>query len=463
MDVLLISTYELGRQPVHVSSPAASLQAAGHNVSVVDLATEELEAYHVATADVVGISVPMHTATRLALMVAEQIKVDRGDLPIALYGLYAGVPEGDGLASIDAVFAGEYEPDLRSWVDSIGQGGDARGSSSRTGRSDFLVPERSGLPGLDHYARLEFRGETRLAGAVEASHGCRHRCRHCPIPSVYDGRMRVVPEEVVLADIGQLVESGAGHITFGDPDFLNAPRHSLDVLQAAHETHPELTFDATIKVSHIIDHAELLADMARMNLLFVVSAFESVDDRTLEVLDKGHTVEDMSRAIDLVRSAGIYVRPTWLPFVPWTEPGHVVDLFRFIDEHDLVSSTDPVQMAIKLLIPRRSLLEGHPLVVPHLQAYDPGALSWTWAFSNPDTEVLQKELETVASAGSDCGQHFATTLDEMRTTVARLTGERLDAIAPTEHPAPRLTESWFCCAEPTSSQIVIASGRVSTG
>lgn len=454
MHVLLISTYELGRQPVHVSSPAASLAAAGHRVSAVDLAADELESDDIGTVDAVGISVPMHTATRLGLMVAERINSERPDLPIALYGLYAGVPDSDHREAIDAVFAGEYEPALLSWVDSIARGGGAAASSSRTGRSDFSVPARSGLPGLDRYARLDFQGEMRLAGAVEASHGCRHRCRHCPIPSVYDGRMRVVPKDVVLADVAQLVESGARHITFGDPDFLNAPRHSLDILQAAHDAHPGLTFDATIKVSHIIDHADLWPEMARMNLLFVVSAFESVDNDTLEVLDKGHSVEDMSRAIDLVRSAGIFIRPTWLPFVPWTEPGHVADMFRFIEDHDLVSSTDPVQMSIKLLIPRGSLLEDHPRVLPHLEAYDAESLSWTWKFSDPETELIQKELETIAAEASDCDEQVTMTLERMRQTVSRLTGDDLGVLGPATDGAPRLTESWFCCAEPTQSQML---------
>lgn len=461
MRVLLISTYELGRQPVHVSSPAASLAAAGHDVSVVDLAVDELETDNIGSVDAVGISVPMHTATRLALLVAERIKSVRPDLPIALYGLYAGAPARDHLETVDAVFAGEYEPDLLSWVASKAGGVPTGTSSSRTGRSEFSVPARDGLPTLDSYARLDFEGQTRLAGAVEASHGCRHRCRHCPIPAVYDGRMRVVPKQVVLADIDQLVESGARHITFGDPDFLNAPRHSLDVLEAAHSAHPELTFDATIKVSHIVDHADLWPEMARMNLLFVVSAFESVDHVTLEVLDKGHSVADMSRAIDLVRSVGIYIRPTWLPFLPWTEPDHIADMFRFIGDHDLGSSIDPVQMSIKLLIPRGSLLEEHPSVVPHLIAYDPASLSWTWEFSDPDTELLQKELEAIAAKASDCGEHFAVTLEQMSTTVSRLTGKALGELSSGEALAPRLTESWFCCAEPTQSQVVslgVASG-----
>jgi radical SAM superfamily enzyme YgiQ (UPF0313 family) len=446
--MLLVSTYELGRQPVHLASPAAALRAAGHEVRTIDLAVEEMDRGDVAWAERIAISVPMHTATRLADQVVTEIHEMDPDLPVALYGLYAGV----GAATVAVRIEGEYEPGLLAWVD--GQDGDQR----HLGRSVFVVPDRTALAALEHYARLEHNGTSLLAGAVEASHGCRHRCRHCPIPVVYDGRMRVVPGDQVLADIDQLVRAGARHITFGDADFLNAPAHSVDILARAHHAHPELTFDATIKVEHILRHADLWPDLAGMNLLFVVSAFESVDEYTLGVLDKGHTVDDMALAIDLTRAAGVHIRPTWLPFMPWTTPDDVADIFEFIDEHHLVGATDPVQMSIKLLMPRGSLLEERPEVAPHLMGYDREALTWRWEFAKSETEILHKELEAIAASGSDCGQETVVTLDEMRAAVARSTGRTMPPLESLSA-APRLTESWFCCAEPTGAQALSISRR----
>ncbi|MFQ5522656.1 MAG: radical SAM protein [Acidimicrobiia bacterium] len=445
MNVLLLSTYELGRQPIHLASPAAALTAAGHDVKAVDLSVEELDRSLVDWAEAVGISVPMHTATRLAAGVVRQIKQLRSDLPVALYGLYAVVGEASGA---DAFLAGEYEPALVEWVS---------GTSDKTtvvhiGRSEFAPPVRDVLPPLARYARLEHDGETRLAAAVEASHGCRKRCRHCPVPTLYDGRMRVVPREVVLADIDQLVAAGASHISFADPDFLNAPRHSLAILEAAHAAHPKVTFDVTAKVEYILAHRDLWPRLAELNLLFVISAFESVDGSTLEILDKGHTTAEMAEAVEEVRAAGIHIRPTWLPFLPWTEVGHIMALFRFLDRHQLWEATDPVQLSIRLLIPPGSLLERHPAVTPHLLHLDTENLTWSWRFSHPEVEVLQKELAAIAAAASDCGEATTATLAEMRRGVERLTGTRLGALPASGEAVPRLTESWFCCAEPTESQ-----------
>lgn len=458
----MVSTYELGRQPVHLASPAAALRLAGHEVDSVDTAVDGLTPGHLETADAVAISVPMHTATRLASVIVDQVRARRPDLPVALYGLYAGVPDEGAESGADAYIEGEYEPGLLEWLSSVDRGSGPRsGVVTHTGRSSFTKPDRRGLPPLDRYARLELDGATVVAGATEASHGCRHRCRHCPIPSVYDGRMRIVPKDVVMADIDQLVDAGAGHVTFGDADFLNAPRHSLDLLAEAHAAHPEITFDATIKVEHILQHRDLWPDLAEMNLLFVVSAFESVDDHTLEILDKGHTRSEMEEAVDLVRSVGIHIRPTWLPFLPWTDVGDIVGIFRFIDSHELTSATDPVQMSIKLLIPRGSLLEDHPAVIPHLEQYDESALTWRWQFARPEVAVIQKELESIAANASECGQQASATLQEMREAVERLTGEDLGPMPEEELVAPRLTESWFCCAEPTESQVVSLGMTVS--
>lgn len=441
--MLLVSTYELGRQPVHLASPMASLRAAGHEVRPVDLAVDGLRAEDVSWAEGVAISVPMHTATRLADEVARALAEARPELPVVLYGLYAGVAAAD----VDARLVGEYEPALLRWSEGIGRSG------VHLGRSDFAVPDRSGLPDLSNYARLERSGTSVMAGAVEASHGCRHRCRHCPIPAVYDGRIRVVPREQVLADIDNLVVAGAEHITFADADFLNAPPHSLAILEEAHEAHPGVTFDATTKVEHIVEHAGLWPELAELNLAFVVSAFESVDGRTLEILDKGHGVADMAEAIRLTRESGIHIRPTWLPFMPWTTPGDIADIFEFLSSHDLASATDPVQLAIKLLVPKGSLLESHPSLEPHLDGYDHSALTWRWEFTHPGTAALQGELESIAAGASDCGQELAVTLEEMRQAVERLSSRRLPALEPTSD-VPRLTESWFCCAEPTGSQLV---------
>ena len=221
------------------------------------------------------------------------------------------------------------------------------------------LPARDLLPPLERYARLVQAGEEHLVASVEASRGCAHRCRHCPVPVVYDGRIRINDVDAVVADVAQQVAMGARHVTYGDPDFFNGVHHALRVVRAVHERFPDLTFDCTVKVEHILRHADVWAELAASGCIFVVSAFESVNDATLELLDKGHTAADAGAAVELLRAHGIEIRPSWLPFTPWATLDDVRAILEFVAEHDLVGNVDPVQYTIRLLVPEGSLLLGH--------------------------------------------------------------------------------------------------------
>lgn len=418
MRVLLVSTYELGHQPLHLAAPAARLRQAGHEVVTADTSVEPWDAELADSADAVAFSVPMHTATRLAIAAAGTVRTRRPDVPIAFYGLYAQM--GEDVA--DDVFTGEYLDGLLDWV-----GGPSPAPTA--------TPWRAGLPGLGGYGRLRMDGEERLAGYVEASRGCVHRCRHCPVPVVYDGRIRIEAVDAVVADIAQQVDAGARHITFGDPDFLNGPHHARRVVAALHGAFPDVTFDCTTKVEHALKHADLWPEFAASGCLFVTSAFESVNDAILRRLDKGHTARDAVEALRIVRATGIDVRPSWLPFTPWAAHRDIVEILDFAAEHDLVASTDPVQYAIRLLLPRGSLL----LLQPDFEVGPWDAERLTYAWSSP-LDGLQRELAAIVEGGGD--YH----------------GVRAAAGAPPvdvrDRPEPpHLTESWFCCAEPTALQV----------
>jgi radical SAM superfamily enzyme YgiQ (UPF0313 family) len=445
MRLLLVSTYELGHQPLHVASPAAALRAAGHEVATLDIAVEDWAPDLVSWADAVAFSVPMHTAMRLAIKGAEEIKRERPELPVCFYGLYATVK-----GPADAAVAGEYEPDLVAWAASLERSGHDNGvaSSERIAlaRQRFRLPVRDTLPALDRYAQLEIGSVRKLAGYVEASHGCVHRCRHCPVPVVYDGRTRRVDVDVVLADVAQQVEAGAEHITFGDPDFLNRWAHGMKIVEQLHRDLPGITFDVTTKVSHLLRYESLIPLLAEYGCLFVVSAFESVNDDILERLDKGHTAADAARVVELVRGHGIEIRPSWLPFTPWTTASDVADLLDFVARHDLVGNVDPVQYTIRLLVPEGSLM----LDVMDVGPYDADTLSYMW--SSP-TDDLQRELAAIVEEGTERGLPASRLFCDVRRVVYAAAGrpappDDVESVGD----RPRLTEPWFCCAEPTAGQ-----------
>ena len=456
MRVLLISTYELGHQPLQLASPTAALEAAGHRVRTIDLSVEQLDPARIEWAEAVGISVPMHTAMRLAIGAAEQIRALRPRLPICFYGLYAAVSDDLIGGVVDRLIAGEYESELLEWVETLGDSSKRQPATSSIDlrRHEFHTPNREKLASLGRYARLERGGEEQLAGYVEASHGCVHKCRHCPVPVVYDGRIRIVESSVVLADIAQLVAAGARHITFGDPDFLNGVKHSLKVARELHQRFPEVTFDCTTKVEHILEHREIWPELSGYGCLFVISAFESLNPEILTYLDKGHTAEEAAQAVALLREHGIEIRPSWLPFTPWATPQDILEMFDFVIANEMVGNVDPVQYTIRLLVPKGSLLLNRPEIAPYLEGYDSDRLTYIWQAGDPQLDRLHGELAQIVEANVAVELDSVSTFRNLYRAVADAAGRSTDLpeLGDVE-PRPRLTEAWFCCAEPTDIQL----------
>jgi hypothetical protein len=458
MRILLISTYELGHQPLHVAWPATALMAAGHTVRALDLAVEDWDEDRIEWAEAVGVSVPMHTAMRLGVQASRRIKAVHPQMPVVFYGLYAAAAQDRVVGEVaDRAIAGEYMFELVDWFNGLNSGHRRAFSpiTISTGRSASLVPSRGLLPPLEEYVCLEHDGAIRLTGYVEGSRGCRHRCRHCPLPAVYDGRYRIVDTESLLTDIQWLTDNGAEHITFGDPDFLNGPAHARRLVEAAHEEFPDLTFDLTVKVEHILAHRSLWPEFARRNVVFVVSAFETVNDRVLGLLDKGHEAADMPEALDIMREVGIAVRPSWLPFTPWTDLSDLDDIFSFIAEHDLMGATDPVQMGIRLLVPEGSLVLDIPGADEILGEYDSGALGYAWSSVDPAVDDLQARVMALAEQGTNDDVNPRLTLYaqwEQARKVLGMSAPPMEEVSRGKE-APRLTETWFCCAEPTELQL----------
>jgi radical SAM superfamily enzyme YgiQ (UPF0313 family) len=460
VNVVLVSTYELGHQPFGLASPSAWLQQAGASVTCVDLALQTLPERSIAAADLVAFYVPMHTATRLALRALRRVKEINDRAHLCCYGLYAPVNEGYlRKLGVRTILGGEFEEGLAALVKRLAAGGARLGDGSQPepvislGRQHFVLPDRSGLPELSQYAYLNLRdGERRTVGYTEASRGCKHLCRHCPIVPVYAGRFRVVQKEVVLEDIRRQVASGARHITFGDPDFFNGPGHAVAIIRELHREFPELTYDVTIKIEHLLERAELLPVLRETGCLFVTSAVESFDNAVLEIFDKGHTREDCERVVELFREIGLELNPTFVSFTPWTSLMGYQDFLAAICDLDLVENVAPIQYAVRLLIPAGSKLLELAEVRRLIGSFDEAGLCYTWSHADPLVEGLYQDvMAAVKQAGREKKSRrevFARVWTLAAEACAAGISRDFDALRLEDIPAratiPYLSEPWFC-------------------
>jgi len=447
--ILLVACYELGHQPLAVAWPAAFLERRGYRPALLDVSVEPFDADKVRGARLVAISVPMHTALRLGVAFAERARAVNPTCHIAFYGLYASLNAEYLLKhAAGSVLSGEVEDALVALAQTLET---ERRSLPAPGtilkKLEFAVPSRTQLPSLKKYAHVERNGRLELAGYVEASRGCKHLCRHCPIPPVYGGRFFVVPPDVVLADIRQQVDAGAAHITFGDPDFLNGPGHALAVARALHAELPSVTFDFTAKVEHLLKQRARLPELADLGCAFIITAAESLSDTVLANLAKGHTRADILAALHAVRAAGIALRPTWVPFTPWTTLDDYRELLHFVEAHALIDAIDPVQFSIRLLVPPGSLLLESPAMRPFLGPLVEDAFYYRWTHPDPRMERLATDVAALVARAVDAREDAAATFNRIRGLADAAAGAspRPDVVLPPERTRPpRLTEPWFC-------------------
>jgi len=383
---------------------------------------------------------PMHTATRMAIPIIERVRALNPSALLACYGLYAPLNRDLLLAmGVDSVIGGEFEPAL------VDLAHNQTPAPMNLDRLIFLTPDRTSLPPLTSYSHLRAQGEARPSGYTEATRGCKHLCRHCPVVPVYQGQFRVVQREVVLADIRQQVAAGARHITFGDPDFFNGPTHSIRIVEDLHAEFPAVTYDVTIKIQHLKKHRDLLPTLKSTGCLFVTSAVESVDDRVLALLDKNHTRCDFYEVAASMRETGLALQPTFIAFMPWTTRAGYGDLLRAIAELDLIQNTAPVQLALRLLVTQGSRLleldEIRTLVGP----FDNEALVYPWRHPDPAMDRLAAQVFSLVAEQKRSRVEIFSELWHLAHDEPMPAALRPPASA---HEPPHMDEPWYCCAEP---------------
>lgn len=439
MKILLISTYELGHQPFGLASPSAWLARAGHQVACADLAVDALPETAARDADLIAFYLPMHTATRLAIPVIERVKNINPRARLACYGLYAPI-NADLLRGlgVQSIAGGEFESGLVE----IAAGGQAPPVSLE--RQVFLTPRRDALPALDRYAKLRENGHAKLVAYTEASRGCKHVCRHCPVTPVYNGAFRIVGRDVVAADIRQQIAAGAAHITFGDPDFLNGPTHAMAIVEALHSEFPRVTYNVTIKIQHLRKHRQLLPRLRQTGCLFVTSAVESLDDAVLAKLEKNHTRRDFEEAVSDMRCAGLVLQPTFIAFTPWTTLAAYRDLLTALASMELVQQVSPVQLALRLLITSGSRLLELEEIRAVTGEFDSKMLVYPWKHSDPEMDSLASRVFRLVSEQ----QARKAARADIFAGVADQAGLRDLRVPSCSAPAPFVDEPWYCCAEP---------------
>ena len=437
MKILLTSFYDLGKQPKIIAEIVDRYNSSEIDFDFFDFSVEDqnidLENY-----DVLGIYAPMHTATILSI---EYIKDKKLPNKMFTFGLYGSVLE-DFNSSI------RYIKDIES--DELALFLEINDDHQFSLKNN--IPNRQIFPDISNYAHLVDGSNNLIAGSVETTYGCKHSCTHCPVPISFNGSFKTYSLEKIVSDVENQVKQGAKHISFNDPDFFNGPIHALKILESLNEKFPSITYDSTIKVEHIIKYKKYFKELSSLNMVFVISAFETTNDLVLSILEKNHTSHDLNNSIEISQDFGIDIRPTWMPFSPWTELKDLSNIVKLIEKYELRETVDPIQLTIKLLIPKHSLIIKKPEINKYLGNYEKNSLSFKWKYENNDVEKLQSSLFDFILNNSELDDHKQylgmVNIIEKCTDTKLLTNSSYDF-----KNVPKLSETWFCCAEPSKIQL----------
>jgi hypothetical protein len=178
--------------------------------------------------------------------------------------------------------------------------------------------------------------------------------------------------------------------------------------------------------------------------VFVTSAVESVDDRVLELLEKGHTRADFINAAGLCRDAGLTLAPTFVAFTPWTTLDAYADLLDVVEDLGLAGHVAPVQWGIRLLVTWQSRLLELPDIQQLIGPFDAKTLTYPWRHTDPEVDELQKRVMDLV------GVRITRPRLETFGAVRTLLSPDSPAVIPVMDPLvaraaiPYLNEPWYC-------------------
>jgi radical SAM superfamily enzyme YgiQ (UPF0313 family) len=275
-----------------------------------------------------------------------------------------------------------------------------------------LVPDRSDFPPLTAYPRTlvpDGLGKNpddpagmveKVVGNLELSRGCIHRCLYCSVAALSDGAQAMNDERAVLADLDGLVRQGAQHVAVIDADAFSFPTPVIGLIRKMHAAHPRLTFEAVTRVDHVIKIRHHLPELRACGLVRLTSSLEAPSDKVLQAVNKGFAADRIEPAVRLCRDNRIQMKPTFIPWNPWSTLEEIFGLRQFLKDVGLEASTDPSQLCTRLL-----LYKGSPLLrTASVQALrlTEKEFHYDWAHPDPAVDRFFDFLIAAAGPGGRC-------------------------------------------------------------
>lgn len=400
-DILLISNFEGGFQPLTIASAAGFLNKNGFSYDVLDTYVEGIKEEKLLGKKLIAISIPLFDSVNAAIEMTKIIREVNPTAHVTYFGQHATINYKHFTDNYsDSCICGEWEYPLFLLAKNIIhaevvelEGVYTKVMAQRNislhpymGRKHIVIPDRSQLPDIKKYPQKQVNnllGYEATVGNTDIARGCHHKCLYCSVFAAYDGKVIMINEEVILNDVHNMVKAGITHLTFTDADFFNSKVHGIRLLKKLHELYPTLTYDFTTRIDHVLENKEKLKEMKQLNVKFITSALEFPNEEVLDAVAKNTKVADIEEAIQFLREIDIKLNPTFIMFNPWTSYEDISIFRDFIEKNNLSELVDPIQYETRLY-----LYKGSPLLhSPSIKKLELTEYEFYYEWKHPDERL----------------------------------------------------------------------------
>lgn len=288
------------------------LRDKGYDVKIFIEDIKGIDLEEVFEADAVGISTITSTAPR-AYELANFIRKE--GIPVFMGGAHVTFMDEEALEHCDFVFRGEAEETIIPFFEALetGKGFENIPGLSYRAPGGTIVRNEDvhHCPDLDKYPSPDFslvhgnadhKADMSMT-PIMMSRGCPFGCNFCSVTRIFGRGYRFRSVESVIAELKKLKPE---YVFFYDDNFTANRAHTKKLLERMIEEGIRTKWTAQVRID-VAKDKELLALMKRSGCFYVYIGLESANQRALEAMDKGQTVEDMEHAINRIHSYGINI------------------------------------------------------------------------------------------------------------------------------------------------------------